>query len=338
MRPTQQDVAKLAQVSQSTVSRVLSGDARVEPEIREKVLQAAVGAKYKPDARARSLRTRSTGLVGLAIQRPLGGLSDDPFYTSLISEILDNLSDTGYRLVLQSVPPGENQWKVYDELLRSRSVDGLLLVESEADDERLRHLHEDRFPFVLIGNPMGLAVASVDNDNVEAGFLATSHLLENGYSRVGFLGGRRGITVSEDRITGYERALERNGAKTLVWHSGFGPESAYETALKALSGAKPPDALVVLDDFMAMGVVMAARKLGLRVPADLGLVSFNDTHVCNMLEGGLTSVSLNMPDLVRSAVSTLVAAAKAREVPEPTRAVFDARLHVRGSSVRKVPS
>lgn len=332
MRPTQQDVARLAQVSQATVSRVLSGDDRVEPEIRDKVMAAVEEAKYKLDARARSLRTRSTGLIGLAIQRPLGGLSDDPFYTSLISEILDNLADSGYRLVLQSVPPGESQWKVYDELLRSRSVDGLLLVESDADDERLRHLHEDQFPFVLIGNPMGLEVASVDNDNIEAGFLATQHLLDNGFRRVGFLAGRRGITVSEDRIAGYTRALKRDGLATLVWHSGFGPEAAYEVALQALSMANRPEALVVLDDFMAMGVVMAARKVGLRIPHDLGLVSFNDTHVCNMLEGGLSSVSLNMPELVRNAVGSLVQAVRARKVPEPRRTILEAVLRERGSS------
>lgn len=332
MRPTQEDIARLAQVSQATVSRVLSGDERVVPEIRAKVERAVEEAKYRPDARARSLRNRTSGMIGMAIRRPLGGLSGDPFYTSLISEILDNLADTGYRLALQTVPPNVPQWSVYDDLLRSRVVDGLLLVESETDDERLRNLQEDHFPFVLIGNPMGMEVASVDNDNVEAGFLATSHLVENGFKNIAMLAGRRGITVSDDRIEGYLRAVENHGQEARVWHSDFGPEAAYEVSLRALSGGDAVDGIVVLDDFLALGVVSAARKLGLRVPHDLGLVSFNDTPICSVLEGGLTSVSLNMPELIRSAVGTLVPAARLRAAPKPGRTLVPAHLVVRGSS------
>src|SRR5690349_3225144 len=104
MRVTQQHIAKYAQVSQATVSRVLAGDERVEPEIRQKVLDAIEQHNYRPDARARSLRTQSTGLIGLAVKRPHGGLDGDPFYTSLISEILDDLQDTPYHLCIETVP------------------------------------------------------------------------------------------------------------------------------------------------------------------------------------------------------------------------------------------
>lgn len=338
MRPTQEDIARLAQVSQATVSRVLSGDERVVPAIREKVEQAVKQANYRPDARARSLRNRTSGMIGLAIQRPLGGLSGDPFYTSLITEILDNLVDTGYRLALQTVPPSESQWPVYDELLRSRAVDGLILVESEADDERLRKLHNDHFPFVLIGNPMGMEIASVDNDNFEAGFLATSHMFENGFRHVAMLAGRKGITVSDDRTAGYLEAVRQNGAVPSVWHAGFGPESGYEVALRALSTGEGVDGMVVLDDFLAMGVVNAAQKLGLRIPHDLGIVSFNDSPVCSVLSGGLSSMSLNMRELVKEAVSILLPAAQRHEAPEPKRVIVPAQLVVRGSSVREVLS
>lgn len=334
MRPTQEDIARLAQVSQATVSRVLSGDERVVPEIRAKVERAVEEAKYRPDARARSLRNRTTGMIGLAIRRPPGGLSGDPFYTSLISEILDNLAGTGYRLALHTVPAQEPHWPVYDELLRSRTVDGLVLVESEADDERLRNLHEDHFPFVLIGNPLGMEVASVDNDNVKAGFLATSHLIENGFQKVAMLAGRPGITVSDDRIEGYLQAIGQHGMPPNVWHSDFGPQAAYEVSLEALSHGDHVDGIVVLDDFLALGVVNAARSLGRTIPHDLGLVSFNDTPLCSVLAGGLTSVSLNMPELIQSAIGTLLPAARRQEAPAPGRVIVPAHLVARGSSVR----
>ncbi|MBS1714635.1 MAG: LacI family DNA-binding transcriptional regulator [Armatimonadetes bacterium] len=334
MRVTQQDIAKYAQVSQATVSRVLAGDERVEPEIRDKVLEAIEQHNYRADVRARNLRKQSTGLIGLAVKRPHGGLDGDPFYTSLISEILDGLDGTPFHLCIETVAEGKSQWNVYDELLRSRRVDGLILVESEAQDERLVRLQCDRFPFVLIGNPMGAKVWSIDNDNVYAGQIATQHLFESGYRHVGFLAGRPGITVSDDRIEGYARIAHQYEAPVTVFHSDFGLEAACETAMAALAGPQRPDALVVLDDFMAMGVVVAARRAGLRIPQDLGLVSFNDSNVCLMLDGGLTSVSLDIPRLVHTALETLLDVVSG-DASEPKRAIVPCLLQVRGSSIRQ---
>ncbi|MCW5937543.1 MAG: LacI family DNA-binding transcriptional regulator [Fimbriimonadaceae bacterium] len=334
MRVTQQHIAKYAQVSQATVSRVLAGDDRVETEIRDKVMAAIEQHNYRPDVRARSLRTRCTHLIGLAIQRPEGGLSGDPFYTSLISELLDGLSHTDYHLCLDTVPVDGGQWQVYDELLRTRRVDGLVLVESEANDERLARLQKDKFPFVLIGNPMDARVWSVDNDNVYAGQIATEHLFTSGYRRVGFIAGPEGITVSEDRIEGYRRIVQQQEAPVMIWHADFGQDSARETALAVLQGADAPDALVVLDDFMAMGVVDAARRVGKKMPQDLGIVSFNDSPVCRMLEGGLSSVSLDIHRLVSTALEMLFTALSGEFAEEPRRTIVPSRLMVRGSSVR----
>lgn len=334
MRVTQQDIAKYAQVSQATVSRVLAGDGRVEPDIRQKVLEAIEEHNYQPDMRARSLRTQSTGLIGLAVKRPHGGLDGDPFYTSLISKILDGLADTEYHLCIETVPNGVGQFQVYDEMLRTRRVDGLILVESEADDARLALLQRDRFPFVLIGNPMGQHVWSVDNDNVYAGQIATQHLYESGYRRVGIIAGRPGVTVSDDRIEGYRRIVRQYEGEAQVWHADFGLEHARDVATLALLRKDAPDALVVLDDYMAMGVVIAARKLGKHIPQDLGLVSFNDSNVCLMLDGGLSSVSLDIPKLVKSTLSRLLNIVREDESEDPERTIVPCFLQVRGSSMR----
>jgi DNA-binding LacI/PurR family transcriptional regulator len=306
----------------------------VEPEIRDKVLEAVERHNYRPDARARSLRSKTTGLVGLAIKRPHPGLDGDPFYTSLISELLDGLSATPYRLTLQSIREDESQWSVYDALLRTRAVDGLILIESEANDERLVRLQRDQFPFVLIGNPMDSRVWSVDNDNVTAGETATQHLYDSGYRRIGYLGGHPGLTVSEDRLEGYLRVVGRHGLEPLVWRSEFGWDAAREKSAEILGGPAPPDALVVLDDYMAMGVVVAARRAGIRIPQELGLVGFNDSVVCDMVEVGLTSVSLDIPCLVRTALTTLLSLIAQEDLGEPTRVIVPSVLKVRGSSIR----
>ncbi len=335
MRVTQQDIARIARVSQATVSRVLAGDEKVEASIRERVAQVMQLHNNQPDVRARSLRKSRTGLIGLVVNRPVGGLQDDPFFASLIAEIIDYLSGKPYHLCLDMVSSAVGQQAIYDEMLRTRRVDGLILVESEARDERIEQLQRDRVPFVLIGNPLTSSeILSVDNDNVLAGEMATQHLIDAGFSRIGFLGGRTGITVSDDRIAGYQRAIRGKQDDHLIWHAGFGSSAARQVALGMLAGDCRPDALVVLDDYMAMGVVLAARELNIRIPNELGLVGFNDSKICDLLECGLTSVSLNISAIVENACAQLLGAIEERDPILPRRRIVPCELHVRGSSRR----
>jgi DNA-binding LacI/PurR family transcriptional regulator len=336
MRVTQQDIARIANVSQATVSRVLAGDEKVETSIRNRVREVMRKHNYQPDVRARSLRNRRTGLIGLVVHRPIGGLGDDPFFASLVSEILDRLSGQPYHLCMDVVANDAGHQTIYEEMLRTRRVDGMILVESESRDARLKKLEEDDFPFVLIGNPLGLSeVYSVDNDNVFAGEIATRHLLDEGFHRVGFLGGRPGITVSDDRIAGYQRAIRNTGQEHLIWHSDFGSRSALDLARSVLGQDDRPDAIVVLDDFMAMGVVSAAREWNLRIPQDLAIVGFNDSNVCNLLDCGLTSVSLNISAIVGQVISTLLSIIEGTGSDLSRRVIVPCDLTVRGSSQGK---
>lgn len=332
MRVTQLDIARIANVSQATVSRVLAGDEKVEVSIRDRVVEAIREHNYQPDVRARSLRNRRTGLIGLVVNRPMGGLANDPFFANLVAEIIDYLSGKPYHLCLEMVSSEMRQAAVYDEMLRTRRVDGLILVESEARDERIMRLQQDRFPFVLIGNPSSDQIHSVDNDNIQAAESATGHLLDMGYRRVGILGGRKGVTVSDDRITGYQRAVRGRQGEHLIWHTGFGAEAARETASQILAGDDSPDALVVLDDYMAMGVVLAARARGLKIPQQLGIVSFNDSNICDLLECGLSSVNLNISTIVRTACDRLLRIIEGRPTPSVRRIVIPTELKARGSS------
>ncbi|HEY0865916.1 MAG TPA: LacI family DNA-binding transcriptional regulator [Fimbriimonas sp.] len=335
MRVTQQDIAKIANVSQATVSRVLAGDEKVEPTIRTRVVEAIRKHNYQPDVRARSLRSKHTGLIGLVVSRPQGGLTEDPFFASLTAEIIDYLAGRPYHLCLDMAYDEHSQTAIYDEMLRTRRVDGLILVESEARDARLPRLQNDDFPFVLIGNPvMSPQIHSVDNDNVLAAEMATSHLFEQGYRRVGIVAARPGVTVSDDRIQGYCNVIEERNAESLIWHADFGADAARDCAIRALSCPNPPDALVVLDDYMAMGVVMAARSQGIRVPDQLGVVSFNDTNLCELIDGGLTSVSLNIKELVAQTCDRLLEVISGEANGAPRRIVVPCELKVRGSSVR----
>jgi DNA-binding LacI/PurR family transcriptional regulator len=337
MRLTQFDIARLSRVSQATVSRVLAGNEGVDAESRERVLSVIKQHNYQPDARARSLRTRRTRLLGLVLKRPHGGLADDPFFAALTAGIIDFLCGRPYHLCVDLVTDDAAQEAVYDEMLRTRRVDGLLLVEPEAHDDRVERLNDDAFPFVIIGNPGVVQVPSVDNDNVLAGEMATQHLLDRGYQRIAYLGGPKGLAVSDDRMAGYIATM-RNAERTIeIHHTSFGFETSREVATKVLSHPDRPDSFVVLDDFMAFGVILAARSLGLRIPEDLGIVSFNASSICQLMNGGLSSISLNMNQLVRLAVSKLLRVIEG-DSEEPLREIVPCELQARGSSAGPSPS
>ncbi|MEI7984393.1 MAG: LacI family DNA-binding transcriptional regulator [Armatimonadota bacterium] len=335
MRVTQRDIARLARVSQATVSRVTSGDERVEQAIRTRVEKVILEQNYQPDVRAQSLRNKRTGMIGLVIKRPQGGIVNDPFYANLIASIMEELSETEFHLCVDCPADNIRHQSLYDEMLRTRRVDGLILVESEAADNRIQKLQTDRFPFVLIGNPLHAAeVHSIDNDNVLASDLLTQHLIKQGYKRIAFLGAKSGITVSDDRIAGYQRALRGVQDEHLIFHSDFGSESARITAKEILSSSNPPDAIVVLDDFMALGVSAASREFKLAVPRDLGIASFNDSSLCDVIGGGLTSVNLNIPQIVRLAVNRLLDIIDEKPIQGPRRILVPSKLSIRNSSKR----
>lgn len=338
VRATQRDIARLARVSQATVSRVVAGDSRVDSETRDRIIAVMQEQNYQPHFLARSLRSQRSGFIGLVVKRPSGGLNDDPFFANLSAEIMDFLGPTPYHLCMEMVSQ-ETQAATYDELLRTRRVDGLILVESELQDERLTRLLHDRFPFVVIGNPSFVDSSpttqvphSVDNDNAKAAHAATLHLLKNGYRSVGFLGGPAGVTVSEDRILGFKAACDEAGVCHQIWRSNFGLEAARATAMGLLGGGEMPEALVVLDDFMAMGVIQAARSMQVRIPSELGLVSFNDSRLCQLIECGLTSVKLNIREMVRTACRTLLEIIEDPSSAAPKRSIIPTEVVVRGSS------
>ncbi|MBX3115001.1 MAG: LacI family DNA-binding transcriptional regulator [Fimbriimonadaceae bacterium] len=335
MRVTQQDIARISAVSQATVSRVLAGDSRVEPETRDRVLAVIEESNYQPDVRAQSLRTKRTNLIGIVLQRSPTDATDDPFIAALITEITHALSSTKYHLCIDIANSAEHQSRVYDELLRTRRIDGLLLVEPEKDDPRLTRLQKDDFPFVVIGNPKVAAWHSVDNDNVMASRMATLHLIEEGHPTIAFLCGPKGVAVSDDRVTGYQMAMHERGLKPAVLHCDFGHDAAFCLATDQFESGQIPSALLVMDDFMATGVIKAAGNVGVSIPDQMALASFNNSTLCGLIPNGLTSVNMNLAGLVQRGIEKLIQLIENGERVEPSRYVVPCELVIRGSSRRR---
>ncbi len=331
----QVEIARLAGVSQATVSRVLNNDPQVNEEMRRRVLAVVESLGYVPDARAQSLRAQRTRLLGLVIHRSPIALAGDPFFSALIASIIDQAGRHGYHLCVDSARTMRSQRAIYEELLRTRRVDGLILVESEARDQRIARLTQEGFPFVLIGRYQPEdAVCSVDNDNIGASRMAVDYLIQQGHRRIAYLGGPAGLTVTRDRLQGYREALEAYGIDYDPCLALF-TESSIEggrNALRDLLNLSPmPTALLAMDDLIAVGAMREAQRHGVRVPQDLAIIGFNDTPLCSLVEPSLTSVAIDIPALARIATQRLIDLIEGRTV-EPKRTIVPAQLVLRESA------
>lgn len=331
----QVEIARLAGVSQATVSRVLKGDPQVNDEMRERVLAVVQELGYVPDARAQSLRSQRTRLLGLVVHRAPEALAGDPFFSALIASIVEQAGRHDYHLCVDTARTARSQRAIYEELLRTRRVDGLILVESETHDKRIERLSREGFPFVLIGRYEPIdAICSVDNDNIGAAFMATDYLIRTGRRRIAYIGGPAGLTVTRDRLQGYKNALESHGVgydPRRVVFAEFNERSAASAMVELLNPTPPPDAVVGMDDLIALSAMRAAKRQGRRVPDDIAFIGFNDSPLCLYVEPSLTSITVDIPALARRATEMLITLIEGHE-PRPKRQIVPARLVKRESA------
>jgi DNA-binding LacI/PurR family transcriptional regulator len=333
----QTEIARIARVSQATVSRVLNNDPQVNEELRQRVMAAVEAYDYVPDARAQSLRnsSKASKTLGLVVHRAPSQLANDPFFSALIAAILDQGGKHGYHLCVDAARTIHSRRAIYEELLRSRRVDGLILVESETDDERISHLDEQGFPFVLIGRyERGDTIYSVDNDNVGAAKMATEYLIGKGHSRIAYIGGPSGLVLTRDRLTGYRLALEEAGLKfdsSLMLFGDFTERSGCRIMRDLLALSKPPTAVLALDDMMALGAMRAAKQNGRRIPDDIAIIGFNNSPLCSYVEPPITSVAVDIPELAKTATGMLIDLIEGCAI-EPKRRIVPSHLVIRGSA------
>ena len=283
------DVAARAGVGVGTVSRVLNGRAHVRPVTRARVLDAIEALKYRPSPTARNLSLRRTHVIGVVV----------PFFTSpsaveRVRGVASVLAASPYDLMLfdiESEDRREHAFRLFDRGDRS---DGLLLLSLVPPEDEVERLRSARLPCVLVDAPHP-AFPSIVIDDVRGGELATRHLLELGHRRIAFIGDKPAdpyrFASSGDRTTGYERALAEAGLEPPPEYVREGTQVhqiARSTAIDLLRLPQRPTAVFAASDQQALGVLEAARILGIRVPEELSVVGFDDVEVAAYV--GLTTV------------------------------------------------
>lgn len=330
---TIKDVAKLAGVAPSTVSRVLSSSTRISPETHERVRQAMRELNYHPNAIARSLASNSTATVGLMIARPAEQALANPFFPELMRGIGSILYGAGYNLMLSMVGSPAEERQVCLRLLRGRRVDGVILASASLDHQLVDDLLAEQFPFVLVGRVDGQSsITTVNNDNEMVGRMAVQHLIGQGHRRVGLIGGPPELTVSIDRTAGYRQGLAE---ASIPWDAdlevsgGFQKEGGYQGLLALLERDRPPTAVFAADDAMAVGALLALKERGLE--HQIALVGVNDDPLTALVDPALSTIKIPVFELGATAATTLLEMLK-RSDWEPRSVLLPSTLVIRASS------
>lgn len=323
------DVARRAGVSPATVSRVLTGSAVVKPDARARVLQAIGDLGYRPNQVARNLRRQRADMIGLVIADV-----ENPFFTEMVRTIEDAGYHLGYRVVLCNTDENVDKQRAYLGVMAAERVLGVILAPSDPDAGEIGELLDLGIPLVAFDRATGDARAdSVTTDNLGAGRLATTHLLEAGHERIALVSSPEVVTGAR-RLAGYEETMRLVGFPPRSAPGFSRIEGGMAATQELLDADDPPTALIAGNGLMAMGAMKALRVRGLAVPRDIALVTIDDPIWAEFVDPPVTALAQPVRLMAEAVIDLLVDRLHNGRV-EPRHLVFEFELRVRASSRKR---
>lgn len=327
------DIAKLAQVSESTVSRALRDNPLVSEKTRKKIQKIARDHRYQINESARNLRLRKSHTIAVVmlLDTESGQAISDPFLLDLLGNVADELAKYGYDLLLSTPQTLGNEWNSH--YLESNRADGMIIIGQGEHGHKIDELADSRKPFVVWGayRP-GQNYCTVGSDNKKGAYLAVKHLIDTGRRRIAFLGDSSHPEI-EQRLEGYRQALTGAGlvlVEDLLITTAFSSRDGYAKTRDALLGKKQSfDAIFTVSDAIAMGAIKQLAEKGIRVPEDVAVSGYDDVPISSFCTPALTTVRQNTTEGGRYLVKCLMdqlAGKKSRSV------ILDTELIIRQSS------
>ena len=328
-RVTSIQVAQLAGVSQSAVSRVFTPGASVSEKTAEKVKRAAEELGYRPNVLARSLITGRSRMIGLLVS-----YLENYFYPEALEKLSNALQAKGYHvLIFMAEQTAGNIDVVLDEIL-DYQVDGIVMASVAISSELAARCQAAGVPVVLFNrNQDDERLSAVTSDNVAGGRKIAEFLIRGGHQRIAYIAGWEGASTQRDREAGFRSGLAEHGVELFACEAGeFRYEQAQQAARRLFDRPDRPDAVFVANDHMAFAVMDVLRaELGLALPADVSVVGFDDVPPASWPAYDLTTVRQRANAMVKETVETLLASIERRE-SHPRRIAIDGPLIARGSA------
>jgi DNA-binding LacI/PurR family transcriptional regulator len=315
------DIAEIAGVSVSTISRALTDHHSIPLATRDAIKQLAATHGYVVNSSARSLRQSQTRTIALVL--PLGHeqeqLISDPFFLRLFGNLADEITKRRYDVLLVREPSPDEGW--LERLIRSRRADGYIIIGQSTQHAALNAVAKEFLPFVVGGSPLpGQRYCTVGSDNFEGGRIATEHLISRGRRSIAFLG-PAALPQIDQRLEGYKAALtetEISVAEELILDAQFTGMSAYDQVQKALDSNISFNGIFAASDGIAISAIRALEAAGLRCPQDVAVVGFDDSDLAMQARPLLTTVRQDIAGMAKLIVESLFLRLDGLETPSAT--------------------
>ncbi len=332
------DVAKLANVSISTVSSVINNNKSVSDELKKRVEDAIKKLDYQTSPVARSLKNRKSGSIGVILPN-IASI----FFPQLLNGIENTAYKHGYSIIYFNSHQNISKEKKYMEMLAQYFVEGII-VDSSADIKNgsgyIRFLtdkiiQKHNIPVVSLERNLHTgSIGSVTVDNEHGGYLVTRHLADLGHRSIAHITGHTGYPMSLDRISGYRKALQEYGLdynEGLIKNGDFSPLSGYNAMKELLNQGVQFTGVFAGNDQEAIGAMKAIKEAGLKIPQDIAVAGFDDISVATLIEPALTSISFSKYDMGAVAAESLIQSMRNPGLT-PEHHILDIGLNIRCSS------
>lgn len=335
MSATIKDVAKIAGVSPSTVSRVISDNPKISEETKLKVSTIIRELNYHPNVIARSLANSSTKMLGLILPNNEENLFKNPFFIQIMTGISVYAQKKGYYIMYTFSNDEKEELNFIKNYTNSKMADGIILLTSRSNDKCINYLNKSNYPFVVVGRPENAEnTLWVDNDNIKAMYNVVTNLIQKGHTSIGFIGGPKDFNMSRDRLSGYINAHEDNGLavnENFIEQENDFSEKCGFSAMRKICKFKEqiPTAVVTTDDLLAFGAIKYNSEKNNKKTA---IVGFNNTPLAIYQTPPLSSVDINAEKLGYYAAKLLVQKLKSEEM-STNHFIIDTNLIERGSSL-----
>ena len=332
--PTIKDIAKQLNISLSTVSRALRDAKDVNPVTKQAILGLAEQLNYQPNKLALSLRKQQTQTIGVIVPNL------DYVMATMVKGIDEIALEAGFTVMVCQSNESFGREMVNTRRLLDSLVDGFIVsVSSETKIfDHFKKIQEKEIPMVVFDRVTpDLKAPGVRLDNEEGGFIATEHLIEQGYKRIAILAGPKNLGISNSRLDGYLAALKKYKIKKdndLIIHCDFNQDYAFFATEELLAMKKRPDAIFTISDRMAIGAMLAIKKRGLKMPQDIGLVGFNNEPVVSLVSPAVSSVEQPCFELGKVAAKLFIETMHNNDDMSTVEKVLKPKLFIRESSQR----
>lgn len=294
------DVAKLANVSISTVSRVINNAPNVQPETKKKVMEAIEKLNFKPNRIAQSLGGGSFNSIGIVAARS----SNQAFMPLILQSIAEVADKKNYELILNNALDEKKEIEKCLSMIDSKVVKGLLLLSSKVNDLLIEKLYELNFPFVVLGKVsndyLAKKVYTVDTNNIADCKEAINYLINFNHKRIACIHGPLNFVGSKERLDGYIEAHKEASLPvdySLIVDGGYDINHSYQATLNLLKNDNPPTAIFATDDIKAVGAYKAITELGLKIPDDISIIGHNNYDISQVTNPPLTTIDVPISKL-----------------------------------------